>query len=94
MWGGQQIAQVSLLVEWHLTGSQSLASPVQSTVSNYTVNTIFNGALSNGAAGVPGGGSVKATCAPNVQPAAAAWQMVSYPGGCRLYDRTSYDHNH
>jgi hypothetical protein len=70
-----------------------LALPVQSTVIVYTVNTIFSGALSNGADGVANGGTVKQRCSPNTRPAAAANETVAYPNGCKLYDNTSYDHN-
>jgi len=48
---------------------------------------------SNGADGVPNGGTVKQRCSPNTPPAAAANETVSYPNGCKLYDNTSYDHN-
>ena len=92
-YGGSTIAQVTFLAEWNLQGAQSLANPVQSTVSAYTVHTIFSGALYNGADGVANGGQVKSTCSPNTRPAAAAGQLVSYPNGCKLYDNTSYDHN-
>lgn len=34
-----------------------------------------------------------ATCSPNTRPAAAASALVSYPSGCKLYDKTSWDHN-
>jgi hypothetical protein len=92
-YGGSTIANVHFLVEWHLVGAQTTALPVQSRVSTYTVNTIFSGALANGATGVAGGGSVKAECSPNTRPAATGGVLVSYPNGCKLYDATSYDHN-
>ncbi|MCW2539011.1 MAG: hypothetical protein JWN95_736 [Frankiales bacterium] len=92
-YGGKTIGNAHFLVEWHLTGGQSLESPVQSRVSRYTVHTIFTGALSNGAKGVPNGGSVKKQCGPNTRPVAAANALVSYPSGCRLSDKTSFDHN-
>lgn len=92
-YGGKTIANVHMDIEWHLQGAQSLALPVYSRVNQYTVHTIFSGALSNGADGVAGGGSVKQTCNPNTRPAAAAYALVSYPNGCKLYDNASYDHN-
>jgi hypothetical protein len=92
-WNNTAFANVHFLVEWHLTGAQSLEYPVQTRVNHYTVHTIFSGALFNGAVGVPGGGSVEVQCGPNTRPAAAANVLVSYPNGCKTYDKTSYDHN-
>lgn len=92
-YGGKTIANVHVLVEWKLVGAQETAYPVQTRVSTYTVNTIFSGALSNGAKGVAGGGTVKSRCSPQTRPAAAASELVSYANGCKLYDNTSYDHN-
>ncbi|SOD71047.1 hypothetical protein SAMN05892883_0646 [Jatrophihabitans sp. GAS493] len=91
--GAKVLGNEHILIEWHLTGAQTVASPVQSRNSNYTVNTIFSGALYNGAVGKANGGSLVHSCGPNTRPAASASYLVSYPGGCNLYDNHNYDHN-
>jgi hypothetical protein len=95
--GGVPFARVRYLVEWHTTGNLSRAKPVQSTVSAYTVNTVFSSALFNGGNQQPAG-SMIAACGMAPTPAAGAHVMRSYPGdGCGIWDnqrRRSIDHNH
>jgi hypothetical protein len=93
-WNNQTIATVRFLAEYRVRGNQTAARPVQSTVSVYTVNTVFSGALFNGANQVPKEvASTIGTCSPRVKGAAAAHQLVSYTRGCVLYDSRNYDHN-
>lgn len=91
-YGGQTVGNLHFLVEWHNTGAQVAAGPVQSTYSAYTVNTVFSGALSNGAHNVVG--SEISSCSPQTVGAAAANQTVTYSKGCRLPpDYNNWDHN-
>lgn len=92
--GNKDIGVVHLTIYWNLTGAQTLALPVQARNSHSTVHTIFRGALYNGAHHAKDGGKLILSCSPNVRGAAAAEKLVSYPKGCKLYDKgKNYDHN-